>query len=310
MDIARAEVEIAKLGVEDERLSLEAELIRRYVPLLVAGRRLGLVDSLIDLSAEGIDAVRRLVEAGAAMEVDLVRAELDRDELLLERIGLERDLAENRTRLAELWGDRVFLFDDVSGSLSGLLAMPSLEELREKMEDHPAWRQADVERRLAAAEMDEARAERWPELALSAGYVQNNEADEGAVLAGISLALPVFDRKGAALDGKSHEAAATEYRVNLDRLERSTALSTLYSEIEVNRKRLDALSGGLLSKALHIHTELQDFYVRGRTGILDVLEARGHLLEVRMRTLDLVEEQAMLGADLMELTGYPIQIIR
>ena len=73
---------------------------------------------------------------------------------------------------------------------------------------------------------------------------------------------------------------------------------------------MEGVSGGLLPKAGEIHTDLQDFYVGGRAGILDVLEARGHLLEVRMRMLDLVEEQALLTADLVELTGYEIEIIR
>ncbi len=310
IDVAEAEAELAGLTAEGERLSVEAELLRRYVSVLAAGQRLALVDSLIEVSAEGIEAVRRLVEAGAAMEIDLVRADLARDELLLEHIGLERSLAENQTILAALWGDGIFRFDGVSGSIGGVLEIPSLGKLAETMENHPAWRLPDVEQRLAQAEMDEARAERWPELAFSAGYLQNNEADEGAVLAGISLALPIFDRKGAAVAEKGHQAAATKYRAGLDRLERSTALSTLYSEIEGSRSRLSTLSGELLAKAARIHTELQDFYGRGRTGILDVLEARGHLLEVRMRTLDLIEEQAILGVDLMELTGYPIEIIR
>jgi cobalt-zinc-cadmium efflux system outer membrane protein len=308
--MAERDTEIVRLALERERLSIEAELVRRFLPVLGTRQRIALLDSLIDVSEESIGAVRRLVEAGAAMRIDLVRAELDRDELLLERSDLARALAREQTSLAELWGDDGFRFDDVAGSLVGMVDLPTIEDLTAAMKEHPAWRLPDAERQLAKAELNETRAERWPELALSAGYLQNNEADEGAVLAGLSLSLPIFDRKGAAIAAKKHNLAAAEHRAGLERLERSTALLTLYSEMEGSMMRLRVLSGDLLSRATLIHNELQDFYAQGRTGILDVLEARGHLLEVRMRILDLVEEQALLGADLVELTGYRIEIIR
>jgi cobalt-zinc-cadmium efflux system outer membrane protein len=228
---------------------------------------------------------------------------------MLERVELERNLTERQTELAALWGDRTFRYDGLSGTLAERLSIPSVEALGGAMEDHPAWRLPDVESKVAQAEIDEARAERWPELALSAGYLQNNEADEGAVLAGVSLSIPVFDRKGAAIAEKGRRAAAVRHRGDLERLERSTGLSILYSEFEGGRARLDALSGDLLSKAGRIHSDLEGFYAQGRTGILDVLEARGHLLEVRMRILDLIEEQATLGVDLMEITGHPMEIV-
>jgi cobalt-zinc-cadmium efflux system outer membrane protein len=310
IDMARGEADIARLALEGERLTVEAELVRRYVSVISAGGRLALIDSLIQVSSEGVEAVRILVDAGAAMEIDLVRAEFDRDELLLERIELKRSLSAHETSLAELWGDRGFRFDGVSGSLGDLSDVPSLDDLAAAMEDHPAAKLPDAEHRIARAEIDEARAERWPEVALSGGYLKNNEADEGAVLAGIAISLPVFDRKGAALAAGRHRAAAAKHRASLDRLERSTALEVLYLEMETSGKHLSSLSGELLSKATRIHSDLQEFYAHGRTGILDVLEARGHLLEVKMRILDLTEEQALLGADLMELTGYPIEIVR
>jgi len=104
--------------------------------------------------------------------------------------------------------------------------------------------------------------------------------------------------------------AAAEHVAERERLERVAALTTLYSEIEGTARDLDALSGELLSKSTYVHQSLEEFYVQGKTGILDVLEARSHLLELRMRILDLLEEQALLTADLVELTGYRIEIIR
>jgi cobalt-zinc-cadmium efflux system outer membrane protein len=309
IDVARREADIARLQLENERISVEAELTRRFVSVLAARERLAIVDSLAGLSAEGIEAVRRMVEAGAAMEVDLVRAELDGEELLLERSELELGLENEQIRLAELWGGTEFRFEDVSGSFDAAFDIPRLPDLATAMQEHPASRSAYAEVSLTQAEVGEARAERWPEVALSAGYLQNTEDDEGALLAGVAISLPIFDRKGSEIASREHYMAAAQRRADLDRLERTTALTTLHSEMGGTRDRLKALSGEMLAKAARIHADLQGFYSRGKTGILDVLEARGHLLEVRMRAIDLIEEQALIGADLMELTGYRIEVI-
>lgn len=307
---ARLEVETARLKLESERLSVEAELVRRFVAVLGARKRVALLDSLVEVSQEGVAAVSRLVEAGAAMQIDLVRTELERDELLLDRLDMERALVQESTSLARLWGESEFRYESVSGSIDGLLDFPEIDVLVEAVEVHPTSMVFAAEKDIALAELDEVRALRWPELALSAGYLENNESGEGAVLLGASVSLPIFDRKKAAIAAGNHSVMAAEHRRTLGRLERTSALSILYSELQGTRKRLEVLTNEILPKATQIHTDLQDFYARGKVGILDVLEARGHLLEVRMRVLDLVEEQALLGAHILELTGYELEIMR
>jgi cobalt-zinc-cadmium efflux system outer membrane protein len=244
------------------------------------------------------------------MEIDVVRAELERDELMLEHARLVRTLAESETRLSELWGDHAPGFDGVEGTLPGNLELPPLHELTAAMEVHPAWQLADAGTRLIQAEIDEARAEGVPELALSAGYLRNNELDEETTIAAASLSLPIFDRNQAAVAQKRHEMAGSEHEAAREHLERATSLATLYSEIQGTDGELTARSTKLVAKATRIHNVLEEFYSQGKTGILDLLEARRHLLELRMGTVDLIEQQALLGADLFELTGYKIEIIR
>jgi cobalt-zinc-cadmium efflux system outer membrane protein len=308
--VARREVEIAELTLESGKISVEAELVRRFIPLLAARRRLELVDSLLDVSARSTDAVQRLVDAGGAMALDVVRSQLESDELTLERAEIVRSLEAGRVQLGELWGDMAPRFDGVEGTLPGTLDLPPVSEVSAAMETHPDWLLLDGEKRLIKAEMDEARAEGRPELALSAGYLRNNELDEEAAITGLSFSLPIFNRNKAAVTEKHHEMAAAEHTAERERLERAAALTTLYSKFEGTGRELDALSGELLSKATHVHQSLEEFYVQGKTGILDVLEARSHLLELRMRIVDLLEERALLTADLLELTGYRIEIIR
>jgi cobalt-zinc-cadmium efflux system outer membrane protein len=308
--VARRQAELAAHRLESGRLALEAELIRRFVPVLAARERLALVDSLLEISNHGIEAVQRRVDAGATAEIDVVRAELERDELVLERADLERSLAQAGVRLGGLWGESILGFDGVEGTLPAWLDVPPVEVLTVEMERHPETEILEVGRSIIEAEMAEERAEGAPELAVSAGYLRNTEAEESSVVAGLALSLPIFNRNKAAVAEKHHQIAAAGHESRRLHLERSADLAALCSEIDGLRKELAAISNGVLPKATRIHSALEAFYAEGRTGILDVLEARKHLLEVQMRTVDLLEQQALSGADLIELTGYRVEIVK
>jgi cobalt-zinc-cadmium efflux system outer membrane protein len=309
VDVANLEAEITGLEYESMRISLESELIRRYVTVLSAYQRIALIDSTIAISDHSIAAVRRLVEAGAVMEVDLMRAALERDELLLEQAGLDRDLHEAELKLSEMWGERGFEYEGLAGSVSTGPLLPAVDRLDAALEDHPDLRILDVMNELAEAEKEQARSERVPELALRAGYLRNNEMDENVVIAGLSLSLPIFDRRKGAIQEKEHERTAMAHEAGQVRLERSTDLAALHSTFELRGRELEAISGGVRDRATLIHQSLSDFYLMGKVGILDVLEARAHLLDLHMRIVDLSEERALLAADIQELSGYSVDVI-
>jgi outer membrane protein TolC len=309
MKVARQQAKIAALGLRGGYLAIEAELLRRFIVVTSAQRRLELVDSLSRVSAHGIEGMQRLVSAGAAMQIDLVRAELERDELELEHARLSRDLKAAQINLCELWGATELRYDGVGGSLRGEIDLPPLPELQASMADHPEMLILDLEESLAEMEVAQARADGRPALALSGGYLRNREADEGVLIARLSLSLPVLDRNQAAVRAKLHELAAVRHEAERLEVERAVELSRLYMEIEGTGNELATVSGGVLERAGRIHDTLMDYYSHGKIGLLDVLEARQHLLEIRMRVLDLAEEQALLAADLQELTGHEINII-
>jgi cobalt-zinc-cadmium efflux system outer membrane protein len=309
IDVASWEARIADLEYESARISVESELIRRYVTVLGAYKRIALIDSTIEISNRSIAAIKRLVDAGATMEVDLMRAELERDEFLLDEAGLERDLYEAELKLAELWGDRGLGYDRLGGSVSVGPLLPMIDELDAALEAHPEVQILDTRGLLAEAERKQARSERVPEMALSAGYKRNNELDENAVIAGLSFSLPIFNRHKGAVAEKEHERTAAEHEAGQVRLERTADLAAVHSTFEVRGRELDAISGEVLTRATLIHRTLNDFYFRGKVGILDVLAARAHLLDLHMRIVDLSEERAVLAADIQELTGYPVDVV-
>jgi cobalt-zinc-cadmium efflux system outer membrane protein len=309
-DVARKVRTIAELRLESARTAVRSELTRRYTTALAAHQRFVLTKELVGVSSAGLREVSALVEAGAAMDIDLVRAEMELEELVLSAEALKVQVDRANTELAALWGESEPDFDGLAGELEGRMDPPSFEVLRASMESAPAWALAGARVGLGEAELVRAKKEAFPEIAVSGGYLQNNEADEGAVLLGLSIGLPVFNRNRGEIAEKTRLLSAGRRRADVERLEQETALKNLLSGIRSINAELDAISDGMLDRAEKVHTRLSKYYRQGKVGLLDVLEARTHLLALRIKTTDLLEERAHLAADIEELSGHPIEIIR
>jgi cobalt-zinc-cadmium efflux system outer membrane protein len=244
------------------------------------------------------------------MEIDLLRAELEGDELLLDRAGLERDLYEAGVMLSGLWGETGLAYEGIEGSISTDPILPARDRLEEALDGHPDVAILDARGQLAEAERVQARSGRVPEMALSAGYLRNNELNESVVTAGLSFSLPILNRYKSAVLEKEHRRKALEHEARQIRLDRAAELASVYSQYEVRGRELDAISGEVLSHAMSIHRRLNEFYLLGKVGILDVLAARAHLLDLQMRIVNLSEQRAVLAADIQELTGYMVDVIK
>ena len=156
----------------------------------------------------------------------------------------------------------------------------------------------------------ELKAEIIPELTLSGGYLRNNETHENAVIAGLAIGLPVFNRNRGAILSREYEAHAAGEESQGACQERITEASVILSEIETIDKTRVFLRETLLRKAEKIYALLEGYYKKGNISILEVLESRKTILEINMRCVELITEKALLAADLMEVSGITLQIVR
>ena len=92
--------------------------------------------------------------------------------------------------------------------------------------------------------------------------------------------------------------------------ERVAESETLLSEIENTMEIYRVLTKKLQPKAENVYALIERYYKLGNISIIEVLDSRRTLLEINLRCIDLTTEHSLLAADLMELTGIPIQIIQ
>jgi cobalt-zinc-cadmium efflux system outer membrane protein len=307
IQLAQKALKAKELENHATRLGLEAEIIRRCVPILGLQKKIAILDSLASVMEESLTDIKRRVLAGAAMEADALRTEMELDELFMEKATLNRQLNRRKKELAALWGNTDDEDIQLACTLNATISLLPRPEILKKISEHPEMKLLKLNRETAAAEIRQLKAETFPELAISGGYLRNNE---DAVIAGISISLPLFNRNKGAILSKSHEMAVAGKEFQAFFVERTTKAGTILSEIENTTEAFSVLTEKLQPKAKNVYALLERYYELGNISILEVLESRRNLLEINLRRIDLITDKALLAADLMELTGIQIQIIQ
>lgn len=303
---AELNAEVAGWEYELARVELFARVVQGFVDVLAAQERLALAEELVRVAEESAQATARLVRAGAASPVEGTRAAVAVATREVELETTRRELEGARARLAATWGARSARFAHAEGELGAVEAPPPLEALQAQLEQNPLlerWSR-EIARREAVVDLERAR--RMPNLTLAGGLRRLSETDDSALVVGMTVPLPVFDRnQGARAAARSdlrkahHQRRAAEVRVY-------TALETAYQELLARFREATDLGEEILPKAQEAFEGVRSGYLRGLFRNVDVLQAQETLFELRLRELDALRGYGNAVAEIERLTGAPL----
>jgi cobalt-zinc-cadmium efflux system outer membrane protein len=308
--VAERERNIADLDYEGARIEVLTETTKAFVDVLAAQERLALAGDRVEVAEEGVHAVSRRVAAGSASPVEEHRARVELESGRIEKERAVRALAAARTGLAAAWGAGEARFHGANGSLEEVPPPPSLEQLLDLVERSPAVtaRLADLAHRRAVLELE--RTKGTPDLSLGAGVRYLGEAGEPALVVGLGLPLPVFDR------GQG-EVRAAEMRVRKAEEERRGALVRIRADLTARREELLAaesearsLRDRALPEAETAFQSAREAYLRGSMRFTDVLDTRRMFYELKGRYFDALVRVHHAVADIEGMTGEPIDTAR
>jgi len=280
--------DVASWDYEVARADVLAAVAKAFIATLAAQQRLRVLDDLQGLAQRSVDAVGVQVRAGATSPIELNRAEAALGRIQTQRWQAERDLASARLALAATWGSSAARFAEARGDLGAPSPPPERSALLQQVEGNPdlaRW-STELDQRRAALTLEQARA--VPSLVVSLGARQFTDNGDTALVAGLSLPLPVFDRNQGNIQAAQHQitqAAASRQFATVTVLQ---ALGTAYEEVQAAYKQATTLREAVLPKAEAAFTGARDAYERGLLRFLDVLDAQRTLFEVKdeyVRTL-------------------------
>jgi outer membrane protein, heavy metal efflux system len=302
--------DLAGWDYERERIKVLTETQRAYVEVLSAQGRTALSKQVMDLAEEVAAAVAKRVVAGKVSPVEETKARVATASVRIELTRAERELEAARKRLAATWGSTAPRFKRALGVLEAVLPIPTLEQLVERLRRNPElarWATELAERQAVIA-LEETRA--IPDLTASFGVRRFYEPGDDALVVGISLPLPVFNRnQGAILEAQRRLTKAEEERRTAE-VRVATALSSAYQTLASAYAEIAALKAQVLPGAQSAFEAASKGYRLGKFGLLDVLDAQRTLFGAKAQYLRALTDYHQSVAQVEGLIGERLEAVQ
>ena len=308
IDVAAAERDLAAWDYELRRIFVLASTAGAFVEVLAAQERLRLADEALEI-ARSVQRVAELRKsAGLASPAEGIRAGVEADVAGVEREHSEHELETARQRLAAFWSGEAPRFERAEGALEVLPRPPSPDALAQRLDASPSlalW-QAEVARR--AALRASAQSQRIPDLTVFAGPRRLSGPSDTALVVGVSLPLPLWNRNRAAVEEAEHRVAKLAAEQRATRVAVATELATgrvaLVAAVEESHLLRTRVLPGIESAV----AVMRSGYEQGRFAQIEVFDAERARVAAREQYLRALVEAHRSAREIERLTGVPLEV--
>lgn len=264
---------------------LYVRTVEAFMTLLAAQQQEQLAETRLDLATRTRASIQAQIEAGKVSAIAGVRSQPLLVEARLERDRAKGALSVARQSLATLLG-----VDDVAnlvvvGELAALPEGTGTDAVEISGATAPQLALAEATREVAAAELAAEKRRAIPDVTLGLGVRRFEDNGERALVAGLSVPLPLFDRNRhgiAAAAARLEQARSAERNTQLAT---RTALVQAVQEVAARRDEARALQDELLPAAQKSFEAVDYGYRSGKFSLLDLLDTQQQLSEVQKRLL-------------------------
>ena len=287
IDLAREELKLADVDDAAAIAALRRSVRLAFYGLLAAEEGATLAQSMVEVATRVHEVAQARFEEGAAPRLDVMGADLG---LLRAKADLELVRSARVAAQAELNG----LLNRpptqplaVAGDLAEGAPLPPVEEaVARAAAGNAELRAAEQEVAIEDRRLGLLKGERLPTPVFSLGAVFNapGEFDVG-YRAGVSLAVPIFDRNQGQIAGSL--VLADQARTRRDALRRSVEAKAYaaHARALAQRAQVAAYRETLVPTATTIESLAEEGYRLGRSPVLAVLEAQRTLRDAKSEYL-------------------------
>lgn len=304
--VAEANLSLTQDAQAVVKLELAADTARRFIAVVAAQEKLTLAKRAESLAENTRDDLERRAAAARAPIAERNRARMAYQRAQLDRRRAEQDLALAKRQLAGLWGASEADFTRAEASLFTL--PPTLDEagLRAALKNSPVSTALRNSERLREAEVAHARAVGRPPVTASVGLRNFADTSDGALLLGVSLPIPIFDRNRGGIAAAAARLDAQRADNAVARRDAEMRLMDLLAALQQARDEARILHDDALPLANEALAQTRDGYERGRFSWLELASAQQELIDTENAAIDAAATYHTLLADIEALTGLPI----
>jgi cobalt-zinc-cadmium efflux system outer membrane protein len=307
---AALESDLAAWDYESARLDVFTQVRQAFVEVIAAQQRVALNEELVQLAEQLLQTINQRVKAGKVSPAELSRAQVRLSAQRVELVRARRELKIARQRLSAAWGSHTATFIKAAGTLDTLFSIPEQVKLRSLLRQNPGLARFEtaLKQRQAVIALEDA--QRIPDPTISGGVKRLNGSDDNAIVAGVSIPLPLSDRNQGARQEARIRLSQTLREKQAVEVQLNTALSQAYSALQSVYNEATALRDQILPEAQKAFETINDGYLQGRFGFLDVLDAQRTLFEARGQYLRALTDFHIITAEIECLISQEINRVR
>lgn len=305
-DVGRLDREAAEREYQIARADLLAETAERFFAALAAQQRVALAEEQAALTGEVLQTVEERIAAGKTPEIERIRFQALVSEARLRLQQARQELTTSRHALATLWGSAQADFSRVQGPFDEIHPIPEWPKVASLLDDSPQIDLQTTVIRRTDRVLSLERARRIPDLTVSLGVKNDQGSGDNALVAEISLPLPVFDRnRDAVAAARARRAKARNGALDA-RLQLQTELLEAWRKLRAAHSEIEMLREEIVPTAQQGFDGVVYGYQAGKFGFLDVLEAEKSLFEARSRYIEAAATYHRTASHAERLLGQKI----
>lgn len=299
---SRSDAELATKKAE-----IHANVVAAFYEVLVAQERVALAKSSVEIGELALDAASKRVKAGKSSPVEQTKSSVAAATAKIELVQATTQLSNSRKRLSALWADNTPSFDRVTGDVTNIPAVSTLENLAPLIGSAPTIKLAkfEISAREAITEIERSKA--IPNITISLGMVDNREIGLNQALLGLSIPIPVFDRN----QGNVQEAISRKYKAEDElialRNKIQTNLTTQYERLSAARQASLSLQNDILPNAQSAFDAANRGFSLGKFNFLDVLDAQRTLYQAKSQYINALLEAHQAIAEIERTLGAVVE---
>ncbi|ULR89192.1 TolC family protein [Comamonas sp. B21-038] len=288
---ARQAEDVAAAQLEASVQDALSEGATAFNEVLVAQRRLALWQAARDDLMGAARIVKGQIEAGARSQYDGARIVLQVAQMDVQIRKAEAALKDAASKMAALAS--LPRWEPVAiGSLKpmDLAAYASSEALWEQARSRlPALKAAAADLEQSRQQIALQQREAIPTPSLS--YTRVNHRQDGRYgIVGVSVDIPLFDRKQGAIDKARADEMQAQYKQEAAEVAAQAELWRSLQQLRMANDALAAFESDALSQLDQLRRMAQDSYQLGKSNVLELIDVLDTLRERRMDHLDLVKD--------------------
>ncbi len=298
-DSAKAGIDAARARFDDARRVLDAAAIKAYVAAALAEENGRLLNRTATFLRESVEIARIRFDAGDISEADRNQIEVEADRFALAAHANEAAVRSARLALELITGEKSPSGDwHGADHLDDLVRQVHPEALETGGETRPDLLAAEAAARKTERDLSLEKALRFPTPSILLQYEHNPPTDRNTVGLGVSLDLPVWNRR----KGEIAAAAVARDQANRDREHTAAIIASdrvaARASFDSARAQWQAYDGEILPKAEFVRRSSEFAFRSGGTSLLQLLEAERNANDLRLAAAQAASDTLSAAADL------------